>query len=166
MSTPAEIRLARRVMRHELEAIQGNWGWFLALGIALIVVSGFRSDAEQAELFAAHPDPKWVAPPGTSLHRCATELDLGPSGAYAWLAARGWTGLVMYAEAALAFRGLMTAEEARATRAACQRPEDQAAALQLYGEAMRGGFEGAALELRAYRGSAALRSAALTPQDP
>jgi hypothetical protein len=56
-------------------------------GITLIVVSGFRSDAEQAELFAAHPDPKWVAPPGTSLHRCATELDLGPESAYAWLAA-------------------------------------------------------------------------------
>jgi len=56
-------------------------------GITLIVVSGFRSDAEQAELFAAHPDPKWVAPPGTSLHRCATELDLGPDSAYAWLAA-------------------------------------------------------------------------------
>jgi hypothetical protein len=56
-------------------------------GISLIVVSGFRSDAEQAELFAAHPDPKWVAPPGTSLHRCATELDLGPETAYAWLAA-------------------------------------------------------------------------------
>jgi hypothetical protein len=56
-------------------------------GIALIVVSGFRSDAEQAELFAAHPDPTWVAPPGHSLHRCATELDLGPSSAYGWLAA-------------------------------------------------------------------------------
>lgn len=56
-------------------------------GITLIVVSGFRSDAEQAELFAAHPDPKWVAPPGTSLHRCATELDLGPASAYGWLAA-------------------------------------------------------------------------------
>ncbi len=56
-------------------------------GIALMVVSGFRSDAEQAELFAAHPDPTWVAPPGQSLHRCATELDLGPSSAYAWLAA-------------------------------------------------------------------------------
>jgi hypothetical protein len=56
-------------------------------GIALLVVSGFRSDAEQAELFAAHPDPTWVAPPGHSLHRCATELDLGPSSAYAWLAA-------------------------------------------------------------------------------
>lgn len=56
-------------------------------GLGLIVVSGFRSDAEQAELFAAHPDPTWVAPPGQSLHRCATELDLGPSSAYAWLAA-------------------------------------------------------------------------------
>jgi hypothetical protein len=55
-------------------------------GLVLIVVSGFRSDAEQAELFAAHPDPTWVAPPGQSLHRCATELDLGPSSAYGWLA--------------------------------------------------------------------------------
>jgi hypothetical protein len=56
-------------------------------GLDLLVVSGFRSDAEQAVLFAAHPDPKWVAPPGQSLHRCATELDLGPETAYAWLAA-------------------------------------------------------------------------------
>lgn len=56
-------------------------------GVTLSVVSGFRSDAEQAILFAAHPDPTWVAPPGHSLHRCATELDLGPSGAYSWLAA-------------------------------------------------------------------------------
>lgn len=57
-----------------------------ASGIALAVVSGFRSDAEQAALFAAHPDPRWVAPPGQSLHRCATELDLGPDFAYGWLA--------------------------------------------------------------------------------
>jgi hypothetical protein len=56
-------------------------------GLGLLVVSGFRSDAEQAALFAAHPDPRWVAPPGHSLHRCATELDLGPDAAYAWLAA-------------------------------------------------------------------------------
>lgn len=56
-------------------------------GTALVVVSGFRSDAEQAALFAAHPDPTWVAPPGHSLHRCATELDLGPASAYDWLAA-------------------------------------------------------------------------------
>ena len=38
MSTPAEARLARRVLRHELEAIRGNWGWILALGIVLIVI--------------------------------------------------------------------------------------------------------------------------------
>jgi hypothetical protein len=56
-------------------------------GILLLVNSGFRSDAEQARLFAAHPDPKWVAPPGKSLHRLGTELDLGPPAAYGWLAA-------------------------------------------------------------------------------
>ena len=56
-------------------------------GIALVITSAFRSDAEQAVLFAQHPDPKWVAPPGTSLHRYGTELDLGPASAYAWLAA-------------------------------------------------------------------------------
>jgi hypothetical protein len=56
-------------------------------GVTLVVVSGFRSDAEQAQLFAANPDPRMVAPPGQSLHRCATELDLGPGTAYGWLAA-------------------------------------------------------------------------------
>ena len=56
-------------------------------GLQLVVSSGFRSDAEQAQLFAQNPDPTWVAPPGRSLHRCATELDLGPPSAYGWLAA-------------------------------------------------------------------------------
>jgi hypothetical protein len=56
-------------------------------GHALVITSAYRSDAEQARLFAANPDPRWVAPPGTSLHRCGTELDLGPPAAYAWLAA-------------------------------------------------------------------------------
>jgi hypothetical protein len=56
-------------------------------GVTLVVVSGFRTNAEQAALFARHPDPKWVAPPGQSLHRLGTELDLGPSSAYGWLAA-------------------------------------------------------------------------------
>jgi hypothetical protein len=56
-------------------------------GVSLIVVSGFRSNAEQARLFAAHPDPRWVAPPGRSLHRLGTELDIGPASAYGWLAA-------------------------------------------------------------------------------
>ncbi len=55
-------------------------------GISLTITSAFRSDAEQARLFAQHPDPRWVAPPGHSLHRCATELDLGPASAYGWLA--------------------------------------------------------------------------------
>jgi hypothetical protein len=56
-------------------------------GLTLLVTSGYRSDAEQARLFAAHPDPQWVAPPGQSLHRYGTELDLGPPAAYGWLAA-------------------------------------------------------------------------------
>jgi soluble lytic murein transglycosylase-like protein len=56
-------------------------------GHALLITSAFRSDAEQAVLFAAHPDPRWVARPGTSLHRLGTELDLGPASAYGWLAA-------------------------------------------------------------------------------
>jgi hypothetical protein len=63
-----------------------------AEGVNLVVVSGFRSDAEQAVLFARHPDPKWVAPPGRSRHRDATELDLNMhdgSGAYGWLARNG-----------------------------------------------------------------------------
>jgi len=58
-----------------------------AAGVYLTINSAFRSDAEQAALFAANPDPTWVAPPGQSLHRCATELDLGPPSAYGWLAA-------------------------------------------------------------------------------
>ena len=58
-----------------------------AAGVTLAINSAFRSDAEQAALFAANPDPTWVARPGTSLHRCATELDLGPPSAYGWLRA-------------------------------------------------------------------------------
>jgi uncharacterized membrane protein HdeD (DUF308 family) len=38
MSTPAEVRLAQRVLRHELEAIRAHWVWFLSLGIFLIIV--------------------------------------------------------------------------------------------------------------------------------
>ncbi len=64
-----------------------------AEGVDLVVVSGFRSDAEQAALFARHPDPRWVAPPGRSRHRDATELDLnmhnGGGGAHAWLSRNG-----------------------------------------------------------------------------
>jgi hypothetical protein len=55
-------------------------------GVHLVIASAFRSNAEQAVLFARHPDPKWVARPGRSLHRLGTELDLGPASAYGWLA--------------------------------------------------------------------------------
>lgn len=55
-------------------------------GVALRVVSGFRSDAEQAILFARHPDPKWVAPPGRSRHRDATEIDFARGPGLGWLA--------------------------------------------------------------------------------
>jgi len=54
-------------------------------GVTLAITSAYRSDAEQAELFAAHPDPHWVARPGHSLHRYGTELDLGPPSSYGWL---------------------------------------------------------------------------------
>jgi hypothetical protein len=54
-------------------------------GVTLLITSALRTDAEQAVLWAAHPDPKWVAPPGTSLHRYGTELDLGPPAAHPWL---------------------------------------------------------------------------------
>ncbi len=56
-------------------------------GVALVVNSAYRSDAEQQRLWDENPDPRMVAPPGTSLHRCGTELDLGPPDAYGWLAA-------------------------------------------------------------------------------
>ena len=57
-----------------------------ANGITLLITSAYRSDAEQAVLWRRHPDPRWVARPGESLHRYGTELDLGPPAAYAWLA--------------------------------------------------------------------------------
>jgi hypothetical protein len=60
-----------------------------ASGVTLIINSAYRSDAEQARLFAANPNPRWVAPPGRSLHRLGTELDLGPPGAMAWMRANG-----------------------------------------------------------------------------
>jgi soluble lytic murein transglycosylase-like protein len=56
-------------------------------GVQLGIRSAYRSDAEQAVLWRQNPDPRKVAPPGKSLHRNGTELDLGPDSAYPWLAA-------------------------------------------------------------------------------
>ena len=38
MSMPDEIRVSRRILKHELEALRGEWLWFLILGIMLIVL--------------------------------------------------------------------------------------------------------------------------------
>jgi delta 1-pyrroline-5-carboxylate dehydrogenase len=45
-------------------AVQARTEVAAQAGVPLTVNSGFRSDAEQAALFAANPDPRWVAPPG------------------------------------------------------------------------------------------------------
>jgi hypothetical protein len=42
---------------------------------------------EQAALGSRHAYPEVGGPPGTSLHRYATDLELGPPAAYPWLAA-------------------------------------------------------------------------------
>ncbi len=49
-------------------------------GIALSVTSAFRSDAEQARLFAANPNPKWVAPPGHQPAPLGHRARPGPAG--------------------------------------------------------------------------------------
>jgi hypothetical protein len=84
---PFALRQGQRMRPDVAQAFDRLQAAAQADGITLIISSAFRSDAEQAVLWARHPDPKWVAPPGTSLHRNGTELDLGPSTAYGWLAA-------------------------------------------------------------------------------
>jgi soluble lytic murein transglycosylase-like protein len=83
---PFAIRQGKRMRPDVALAFDRMAAAARADGVALLVTSAFRSDAEQASLFAQHPDPKWVARPGESLHRLATELDLGPPAAYGWLA--------------------------------------------------------------------------------
>ena len=63
-----------------------------AAGIGLTPTSGFRTYAEQAVLYA-RLGPAIAAPPGSSRHHDATELDIavGPSGSavHRWLVAHG-----------------------------------------------------------------------------
>jgi transglycosylase-like protein with SLT domain/D-alanyl-D-alanine carboxypeptidase-like protein/putative Flp pilus-assembly TadE/G-like protein len=86
-SGPFAIRQGQKMRPDVAQAFDRMAAAARADGVALLISSAWRSDAEQAILFARHPDPKWVAPPGTSLHRLGTELDLGPATAYGWLAA-------------------------------------------------------------------------------
>ncbi|MBU3691308.1 MAG: hypothetical protein FGM38_04600 [Solirubrobacterales bacterium] len=86
-SGPLAIRQGHGMRPDVAEAFDRMAAAALRNGVGLAINSGYRSDAEQARLFAANPDPRWVAPPGQSLHRCGTELDIGPPSAYGWLAA-------------------------------------------------------------------------------
>jgi hypothetical protein len=86
-SGPLAHRQGKPIRPDVAEAFDGLAAAARRAGISLVITSAYRSNAEQARLFAQNPDPRWVAPPGKSLHRCATELDLGPPGAYGWLAA-------------------------------------------------------------------------------
>lgn len=83
---PLALRQGKPMRPDTAQAFDALFAAARRAGISLSIASAFRSDAEQARLFAAHPDPKWVARPGQSLHRNGTELDLGPPAAYAWLA--------------------------------------------------------------------------------
>jgi hypothetical protein len=85
-ATPAPLRTARASLCARMSRARSTaWTQPRATdGVRLIITSAYRSDAEQAELYERHPDPKWGAPPGKSLHRLGTELDLGPPSAYGW----------------------------------------------------------------------------------
>jgi hypothetical protein len=86
-SGPLELRQGKPMRPDVARAFDRMEAAARADGVALIISSAFRSNAEQAVLFARNPDPRWVAPPGKSLHRLGTELDVGPPSAYGWLAA-------------------------------------------------------------------------------
>ena len=84
---PLELRQGKPMRPDVAQAFDRMERAARADGVALLITSAYRSDAEQAVLWRRHPDPRWVARPGESLHRYGTELDLGPPAAYAWLAA-------------------------------------------------------------------------------
>ena len=66
-------------------------------GVELVVESGRRSPAHQAELFreavskygSEREAARWVATPNTSAHVSGDAVDVGPSGAAAWLSEHG-----------------------------------------------------------------------------
>ena len=66
-------------------------------GVELVVDSGWRSRAYQQHLFqeavlkygSDQQAARWVATPGTSAHVSGDAVDIGPSGAAAWLSAHG-----------------------------------------------------------------------------
>lgn len=82
MSTELDRR-ARLALRHELDAIRGEWGWFLALGIALIVLGVIAVGASVLVTFAT------VMVFGVLLVIAGIAQGVGAF----W--ARGWTGFFL-----------------------------------------------------------------------
>ena len=56
-------------------------------GVTLTITSGFRSDAEQAVLWARHPDPNGSRAPARRCIATAPSSTSARPSAYAWLAA-------------------------------------------------------------------------------
>jgi hypothetical protein len=79
---------ASRVCPRVASAYRAMQASAAAAGIRLYAVSGYRTFAEQARLYATLGS-RLAAPPGRSLHHAATELDItvGPAGspAHRWL---------------------------------------------------------------------------------
>jgi hypothetical protein len=74
------------------------------------------------------------------------------------LIAAGLDDRILIAAGKVAFRGLMTRDEAQLLRGATTLAANRAALAALYFDALQGGFEGAVLRVRAFRGSAPQRT--------
>ena len=89
-----QVNRLDRALRHAYEVARHD---ALAEGVDLRVTSGWRSHAEQAELFAAavrhygsaDAASHWVLPPGQSAHERGEAIDVGPPSAAAWLDTHG-----------------------------------------------------------------------------
>ena len=115
---PLELRQGKPMRPDVAQAFDRMERAARADGVTLLITSAYRSDAEQAVLWRRHPDPRWVARPGESLHRFGTELDLGPPTAYAWLAAHAgeFHFLKRYPHEPWHFGFVLNARSARARR--------------------------------------------------
>jgi hypothetical protein len=86
-----------RLDPHLLAALRAAATDAAASGITFVVNSGWRSRAYQEQLFkeavARYGSPaaaeRWVARPGTSVHEAGEAVDIGGSGAAAWLSRHG-----------------------------------------------------------------------------
>ncbi len=83
---PFAVRQGQRMRPDVAQAFDRMQAAATRAGHPLVIASAFRTDAEQARVFAQY-GPGRAAPPGKSLHRLGTELDLWPEGAHSWLAA-------------------------------------------------------------------------------